>query len=126
MKRNITIISVDGDRNFGPWVSYLEQLRIPWLILADGPVLSPNYPHSLSNQLGLDPNTGKAAYALNGKPPGSDEFDAWRDYWRANQVMTVATTFGLKPMRLRRRRHPLNPEKLKVGSQFSMPSCGLR
>lgn len=93
---NLVIISVDGDWNFGPYVSYLEHLQIPWAILADGPALSPDYEHSLSKSLTIDPATSRAPTVLVGMKPESPEFGHWRSYWLANGVFTVAETFGLK------------------------------
>lgn len=44
---NILIISVDGDQNFGAYVSLVEAFKIPWVIVADGDVLQ--YPYRLVN-----------------------------------------------------------------------------
>ena len=94
--RNIAVVSVDGDRNFGPWVSYLEQMRIPWAILADGPVLSPDHERSLVGQLVEDQATSTRPVQLIGEQPNSRGFAEWQAYWKPNGVFTVATTFGLK------------------------------
>ncbi len=94
--RNLTVISADGDWNFGAYVSFLEYMRIPWAILADGPALSPDYEHSLMKSLSLDPATGRAPTTLMGAPPDSPDFDAWCTFWHANGVFTVAKTFGLR------------------------------
>ena len=93
--RNIAVISVDGDGNFGPWVSYLEQMRIPWTILADGPVLSPDHERPLIGQLAVDSATSRRPVQLLGEQPKSRDFTEWQAYWIANGVFTVATTFGL-------------------------------
>ncbi|MDA8291072.1 MAG: AAA family ATPase [Actinomycetota bacterium] len=94
--RNLAIVSVDGDGNFGAWVSYLEQMRIPWAILADGPALSPAHKRSLAMTLGEDPESGQRTVELLGEQPLVEDFEAWKAYWAGNGVLTVATTFGLK------------------------------
>ena len=37
---NVLLLSVGGDKDFGPYVSYLKALAIPWVIICDGPVAS--------------------------------------------------------------------------------------
>jgi hypothetical protein len=94
--RNLGIISVDGDGNFGPWVSYLHQMSIQWAVLADGPALSPDHKNSLMQQLGPDSQTGERSIRLSARPPQSADFAEWRAYWATNGVYTVAETFGIK------------------------------
>lgn len=87
---NVSVLSVDGDKNFGVNVSLFERLHVPWVILCDGPVMSPEYERSLVQQL------EEAGITLEGRPSGTEkhEFDAWKSYWRQHRVYTVADCFG--------------------------------
>ena len=84
---NVLLLSVGGDKNFGPYVSYLKALAIPWVIICDGPVLSPERETSLICQL-----VG-AGVGLNPRPT-THEFSAWKTFWREHGVFTVADQFG--------------------------------
>jgi len=89
---NLQILSVGGDRLFGPYVAYLEACGIPWAIICDGPVLSPNYQGGspLVEQLrlvGLLP-------ALTGAPNADGSFEDWKMFWAKHRVHTLADQFG--------------------------------
>lgn len=85
--RDILLLSVDGDKNFGAYVSYLQAVAIPWVIICDGPVLSPEREASLISQL------EEAGVTLDPKPTGAT-FEAWKAFWAEHGVFTVADRFG--------------------------------
>lgn len=93
--RNLAVVSVDGDRNFSIYVSYLERMQIPWAVLCDGPALSPRYRNGLIKLFAADPDTGDLPTVLIGSPPDSDEFADWKKYWASNGVFCVADAFGV-------------------------------
>lgn len=95
--RNLVLISVDGDNNFGPYVSYLGAMGIPWAVLADGPALSPVHNHSLIKQLSARDSSRWPEVMTGGQPTDSDDFASWRTYWESNGVFTAAVSFGLSP-----------------------------
>jgi predicted ATPase len=86
---NYQIVSVGGDRSFRGFVDYLDAFAIPWAIICDGPVMSPNYEMSLTEQL--------TVIAQDDNPPNeSAPFEDWKVYWESHGVFTVAREFGLK------------------------------
>ena len=93
--QNLAIISVDGDKNFGAYVSYFDRMKIPWAILCDGPALSPNYRNGLLVTLAADEETGEMPTSLVGVSPRGDDFEDWRSYWASNGVFSLAETFGI-------------------------------
>jgi ABC-type lipoprotein export system ATPase subunit len=88
---NLLILTVGGDGLFGQYVSYLEACGIPWVIVCDGPVLSPKYQGGvpLIDQLR---DLGRAAY--EGAPNDPQAFDDWKGFWAGHRVFTLATKFG--------------------------------
>jgi len=89
---NVQLLSVGGDNLFGPYVGYLEALGIPWVIVSDGPVLSPRYKDAipLIEQLKAINVVGPPTTT----PGDSAPFDEWRVYWEARHTFTLASTFG--------------------------------
>jgi energy-coupling factor transporter ATP-binding protein EcfA2 len=85
--RNVLLLSVGGDKNFGAYVGYLQAFAIPWVIICDGPVLSPEREVSLISQL------EGAGATLDPKPPAA-AFEAWKAFWAEHGVFTVADRFG--------------------------------
>ncbi len=86
---NFQMVSVGGDKSFGRFVTYLEAFGIPWAIICDGPVMSPSYTHSLTDQL-------PARAENDNKPDGDAGFEEWKEYWKSRGVFTVASEFGLR------------------------------
>ncbi len=93
--RNVAIISVDGDRNFDAYVSYLERMRIPWAILCDGPAMDPDYKNGLITSFSVNDETGERPTEVQGPQPSTREFEDWKTYWATNGVYTLAKTFGV-------------------------------
>jgi hypothetical protein len=93
--RNIAIVSVDGDRNFGSYVSYLERMRIPWAILCDGPAMEPDYRNSLNVSFSADEETGERPTEVRIPQPTNRDFEDWKAYWATNGAYTLAKTFGV-------------------------------
>ena len=94
---NLMVLSVDGDWNFGPHVSYLHTMGVPWVILADGPALAPAYKNGLLRAFAFDETTGERVLTLVGDQPSeTGPFEEWQHFWRRNGVLTVASTFGIK------------------------------
>ena len=86
---NFQIMSVGGDKAFGSFVNYLEAFAVPWAIICDGPVMSPDYEKSLTDQLTVKTENDT-------RPAEGSTFKDWKVYWESNGVFTVATTFGLR------------------------------
>ena len=86
--RNLALITAGSDKSFGAWISYLHTFAIPWVIVCDGPVLSPEREVSLFNQL-ID-----AKFDLGPVPDTSAPFADWKECWVRNGVFTVADQFG--------------------------------
>lgn len=88
---NILLLSVGGDRLFGQYVAYLQACGLPWTIVCDGPVLSPNYKNGapLVEQL-----QGMGVLESAKCPADSLAFEDWRQFWRSHRVSTLATKFG--------------------------------
>jgi hypothetical protein len=84
---NIPIVSVNGDSGFGGYIEYLDSFGIPWAAIADGPAFRPE--SNLAKQLRKLGDQPAAA-----TPLAEDDFIAWRDYWAAAGVFTVAGGFG--------------------------------
>jgi ABC-type ATPase involved in cell division len=80
---NVIIEPVGGDSRFGPYRRLLSAFGIRSVVISDGPVLSPDYAHSLANQIDLD---GTAL-------PASGDFDAWREFWATHGVFTAVASF---------------------------------
>ena len=64
--RNLQLLCVGSDKSFGAYVSYLNAFEIPWAIICDGPVLSPERETSLLHQL------SGAGVDLGPTPTGTD------------------------------------------------------
>ena len=86
----IAIASVGGDKNFGFVIRALEDWRVPWAIVADGPVLSPDHEMSLQLQL----SRVRARDDQRHPDPGAS-FGDWQIYWAVQGVYTLADTFGI-------------------------------
>jgi hypothetical protein len=89
---NLQILSVGGDQLFGPHIAYLEACGIPWAVICDGPVLSPDYRGGTPlidqlKQVGL-------SSALAGVPNANASFEEWRLFWSKHRVHTLAEQFG--------------------------------
>ncbi len=85
---NLQLLVVGADTSFGAHVSYLNAFEIPWVIICDGPVLSPERRQSLLVQL-------QGADVILGSTPGKTHpFSDWKDFWQRNGVFTVAECFG--------------------------------
>ena len=83
---DVLVLPVNGDASFGAYTGLLTAFAVPWAILADGPVLSPEYKSTLVNQLrDLIPVED---------PPQTASFPAWTTYWRQHGVFTLADGFG--------------------------------
>ncbi|GIH66983.1 TOPRIM nucleotidyl transferase/hydrolase domain-containing protein [Microbispora siamensis] len=82
---NIPIISVDGDKRFGPYIDYLDAFGIPWAIIADGPALRDS--SQLAKHLAH-------RYPNFSTPLNNAGFEECRDYWRCFGVFTLAEQFG--------------------------------
>lgn len=85
---NLSLIVAGSDTSFGAWISYLQTFAIPWVILCDGPVLSPEHKVSLLEQL---PHAG---FALGAVPDRGAQFADWKTFWEGHRVFTVADSFG--------------------------------
>jgi energy-coupling factor transporter ATP-binding protein EcfA2 len=85
---NLLLLVVGSDSAFGPYVSYMRTLGVPWVVICDGPVLSPHYAKPLLDQL------KSAGIDLDGIPPPNAPFEEWRDFWQTQGVFTVADRFG--------------------------------
>jgi predicted ATPase len=84
---NFQMVSVGGDKSFKGFVNYLEAFGIPWAIICDGPVMSPDYGNSLLKQLPVKTQDDR---------PGADAaFEDWTVYWESRGVFTVAGEFGV-------------------------------
>jgi len=94
--QNFMLLSVDGDRNFGPYISYLDAMGVPWVVLADGPALSPSYKHSLLKQFSGTDGSPTVRELLGPEPTASAPFNEWKSFWQRNRVRTVASSFGVK------------------------------
>lgn len=82
---NLVIAPVDGDANFGRYVSYLDMFGVPWAVLCDGKVLGARDPKALAKQF---------ADKLTGQSPSPDAgFATCRDYWATQGVFTLAESF---------------------------------
>jgi predicted ATPase len=82
---NLVIESVGSDTRFGMYAAFLKLFGIPWVVVADGPVLSPAYSHTLVRQLELDGH--------NATPAANASFSEWKTFWAAHGVYTLATDF---------------------------------
>lgn len=88
---NLLLLPVGGDGLFGQYVAYLEACGVPWAIVCDGPVLSPNYQNGtpLIKQLhGIIPLESQSW------PADPLAFTEWKQFWRSRRVWTLASTFG--------------------------------
>lgn len=88
---NLEILPVGGDAGFGTFVAYLRAMHIPWVIVCDGPVLSPGYGRkALVEQL-------RRVGALETDattPAAPSDFNAWKAFWSNHCVLTLARDFG--------------------------------
>jgi AAA domain, putative AbiEii toxin, Type IV TA system len=83
---NVPVISVDGDRAFGPYLSYLTAFGVPWAAVVDGPALRPD------SQLAADL---RALGCWPGDPePDWDDFPGWQRFWARAGVFSLADQFG--------------------------------
>ncbi|MCM1950946.1 hypothetical protein NC315_37135 [Streptomyces sp. G2] len=84
---NISLIDVGGDKSFGRYIEFLEAFSIPWVAIADGPALRPA--SDLHQQM-------KKQGILTATEPDSGEpdFDAWKAFWAAHNVFSLANLFG--------------------------------
>ncbi|HEX5404321.1 MAG TPA: TOPRIM nucleotidyl transferase/hydrolase domain-containing protein [Pseudonocardiaceae bacterium] len=84
--RNISIVSVGGDANFGAYIDFLESFGVSWVVVADGPAMR------------LDSNLSRQLVKLGCRPSplpsDPDSFDDMVDYWSTAGVFTVAQGFG--------------------------------
>ncbi len=89
---NLLLLSVDGDGLFGQYAAYLESCGIPWAILCDGPVMSPDYANRtpLLKQLRL----ARLIDEETQPPAKGAPFDEWKRFWEGQRVHTLATKFG--------------------------------
>jgi len=86
---NLALLVAESDSAFGAYVSYLNAVGVPWVIICDGPVLSPGYrKKSLLHQL------QEAGVALDSPPDFDAPFTDWKAFWWAQGVFTVANRFG--------------------------------
>ena len=87
---NLQLLAVGSDRSFRAYVSYLEVFGIPWAIICDGPVLSPQRGNSsLLGQL------RGAGVKLDSTLAAGDSFAVSREYWQKHGAFTLASCFGL-------------------------------
>jgi hypothetical protein len=84
---NLLLLPVGSDKAFGPYVSFLSAFEIPWVIICDGPVLSPKHELPLLDQLA---NAG--VHVATG--PTAEDFGRWKRFWERHAVFTVADRFG--------------------------------
>lgn len=88
---NLEILPVGGDAGFGTFVAYLHAMHIPWVIVCDGPVLSPAYGRkSLVEQL----RRVGALQTHEATPTDPSDFAAWKEFWKRHRVLTLAQEFG--------------------------------
>ncbi len=85
----LAVISVGGDKNFGIRVRALDDWGVPWVIVADGPVLSSGHACPLIEQL-----IGAGREPAAGAPADPSDFDAWRQYLALQGAFTLAAGFG--------------------------------
>jgi AAA domain, putative AbiEii toxin, Type IV TA system len=83
---NLVLSAVGGDSRFGSFTSYLDAFGIPWVIICDGPALSPSYTHSLYQQV---MRAGQSVH-----PPDLKDFVALRSNWAKYGVYTLADDFA--------------------------------
>ncbi|MDX3077893.1 AAA family ATPase [Streptomyces sp. MI02-7b] len=83
---NVPLLDVGGHNNFGGYIKYLSAFDVPWVVIADGPVLRVTSGLSKQlNNLGLRPPN---------PPDDENDFTAWTDYWKTAGVFTLADQFG--------------------------------
>ncbi len=88
-RRGYMLLNVGSDTSFGPYLTLLNAFGIHWSIICDGPVLSPDYSHSLVDQFEI------AGIPLVGAlPTKAEPFATWIAYWEQQGVYTRANQFG--------------------------------
>jgi energy-coupling factor transporter ATP-binding protein EcfA2 len=84
---NVPVISVDGDRGFGPYMRYLMAFGVPWAVVADGPALRPDSRLAADlRELGCWPDAPE--------PGDQDDFAGWQEFWALAGVFSLADQFG--------------------------------
>ena len=83
---NVAVVSVDGDKNFGISLRFLEAFGVPWAVVADGP--------ALRRQSKLADDLRGIGRWPGGPEPERDDFAGWRAWWEQAGVFTVASQFG--------------------------------
>lgn len=96
---NVVLTYVGGDTGFRRFTTYLDAFGIPWVIVCDGPALSPQYGNSLCRQVDRAP--------AELRPSDPEDFAAWRNYWAEYGVYTLADDFSEEIEQLLERADPL-------------------